>query len=463
MIVQPWLFSAIAFGSPANLWWGLVAAVPILLHLWNHRTRPAIAWAAMRLLQEAESTVPRRMRLRDLLLLATRIAMVLLLAGAVADPLITASGGWVSGAKRHHVLILDNSFSMERQRPGGSSLEWLKRAARAFVEQARGDQAITLMTMDGQTLACRTDVTGDLARLRRAIDEVGVSDQVARVGPALDALDRLGGQGPGPTDVVFFSDLAANTWHTAADPSSATAQLLARRRERFALLDCHVAIDNNQTDNNQTDNNPTNNNPTNGDPTDNVVLASLEPRKRNVSPNETVTFEATVENQAPTPRQIFVELLVDGKLSDRASLTLPGRARHGDAVVIRAGRWRPPGSRSRVARLAAVRQPAVSGVSCQASDQGALPGPTIGRRPQLRLALEPSSDQSWIRSTVASTRYLNEAELQDYDVVFLCNVGGLSESARSAHCISLASVAAGLSVFWAISFNETRGRRLTVC
>ena len=77
--------------------WGLVSAgaaltaVPILIHLLNRRRVRVVRWAAMAWLLAAMRRNQRRLKLENWLILALRVAAVLLLGVALARPVLTDS------------------------------------------------------------------------------------------------------------------------------------------------------------------------------------------------------------------------------------------------------------------------------------------------------------------------------------------------------------------------------------
>jgi hypothetical protein len=105
------------FASPSLLWWGLAAAIPILIHLLSRRKYRETSWAAMHFLLAALRKQARRIRLEQLLLLAMRTAILLLLALALAEPLIRGAApddpAGARGGRTHWVLIFDASYSMD--------------------------------------------------------------------------------------------------------------------------------------------------------------------------------------------------------------------------------------------------------------------------------------------------------------------------------------------------------------
>ena len=95
-------------------------SIPILIFLlWRQRRKP-VPWAAMRFLLEAYRKHRRRMRLEQLLLLAIRCLIVLLLGAALARPVLDAAGLLDDGGRERVVyIVLDNGVaSASRMRSG---------------------------------------------------------------------------------------------------------------------------------------------------------------------------------------------------------------------------------------------------------------------------------------------------------------------------------------------------------
>ncbi len=77
---------AFGFANFLLLGWLAAASVPILIHLWNKRQYREVSWAAIEYLLAAMRKNSRRMRIEQLLLLAVRTLLVVLLVLAVAQP-----------------------------------------------------------------------------------------------------------------------------------------------------------------------------------------------------------------------------------------------------------------------------------------------------------------------------------------------------------------------------------------
>ena len=101
---------------------GLVAAtIPALLHLLQRRIPPEIDFPPVRYLSVAERESARRLKLRHLLLLILRTALIVAIVLAAARPLVPLRGG---GAHQPTaaVIILDNSPSSGAIVDGGSGM-----------------------------------------------------------------------------------------------------------------------------------------------------------------------------------------------------------------------------------------------------------------------------------------------------------------------------------------------------
>ena len=128
---------------------GLAAtAIPALLHLLQRRIPPEIDFPPVRYLSAAERESARRLKLRHLLLLILRTALIVAIVLAAARPLVPLRGG---GAHQPTaaVIILDNSPSSGAIVDGGLVLDRLRVAARASVGRTTSADRVWLMLCDG--------------------------------------------------------------------------------------------------------------------------------------------------------------------------------------------------------------------------------------------------------------------------------------------------------------------------
>jgi len=102
------------FDFPPLLWWGLpLVAAPVIIHLINLLRHRKVPWAAMELLLASQRKYRTRVLLKQILLLALRVAAVLGVVLALAQPRWTSAlGQLLGGGRTTHLVLLDDSYSM---------------------------------------------------------------------------------------------------------------------------------------------------------------------------------------------------------------------------------------------------------------------------------------------------------------------------------------------------------------
>src|SRR5712691_11573978 len=138
----------VSFIHPLALLGLAAAAIPALLHLLHRRIPPEIDFPPVRYLSAAERESARRLKLRHLLLLILRTALIVAIVLAAARPLVPLRGG---GAHQPTaaVIILDNSPSSGAIVDGGLVLDRLRVAARSSLARTTSADRVWLMLCDG--------------------------------------------------------------------------------------------------------------------------------------------------------------------------------------------------------------------------------------------------------------------------------------------------------------------------
>jgi len=136
------------FLQPLALFGLIGATAPALLHLLQRRQPPTLPFPAVRYLVEAERRDSRRLRLRNLLLLVLRTALIAALALAAARPVVPASFGSVH-APSAVAVVLDNSVSSGVIVKGRARFEALRVVARAIGARATAADRLWRITADG--------------------------------------------------------------------------------------------------------------------------------------------------------------------------------------------------------------------------------------------------------------------------------------------------------------------------
>src|SRR6516164_796376 len=102
------------------------ASIPIIIHLLNRKRFRIVVWAAMKFLLAAQKQNTRRMRLEQLILLAVRVCLVLLIVLAMASVMPWAENVWGyfwpegrgfvvrNKGRTYKIIVLDASLSMNQ-------------------------------------------------------------------------------------------------------------------------------------------------------------------------------------------------------------------------------------------------------------------------------------------------------------------------------------------------------------
>lgn len=209
-------------------------AIPILIHLLARRRKKPVKWGAMRFLVEAYKKQRKRMTVEQLILLATRCLVLLLLALALGRPALQAAGLLGEGTGRTLYLLIDNSLA-STARDGDaadapSALDRHKAAARDILAAlAPGDRA-GLLTLAGPADALVLPASADPLAVSSVVDRVRASDAAVDLPGALGALarqlDRDAQENAAPADpvVVVLSDFLVGSLDTGA-PAPSRAEL----------------------------------------------------------------------------------------------------------------------------------------------------------------------------------------------------------------------------------------------
>src|SRR5437773_2694698 len=195
--------AGVTFLHPLALVGLAAAAIPALLHLLERRVPPEAEFPPLRYLSEAERQNARRLKLRHLLLLLLRTALIVLLVLAAARPLFPTRA---SGGSLHEptalAVILDNSPSAGLVVDGRPVLERLKAMARGSLVRATASDRLWLVLADGVARA------GTREALLATVDSVGVSARRLDLTAAVGAATRLVDAEPLPArEVHVVSDL----------------------------------------------------------------------------------------------------------------------------------------------------------------------------------------------------------------------------------------------------------------
>jgi len=278
----------LSFLAPLFLAGAAAAAIPVVLHLLKREPEARVQFAAVKLLKKAPVEHTQRRHLRELILLALRIAALVLLALAFARPFFAS--GAASASTGIVVVALDTSFSMSA--PG--QFERAKQLAKDAVAHAPSGDLVGVVTFDDAAQIVMKPGT-DRVLAASAIDEAAVGFGATRYRAALSAsAQHLAGR---HGTIVVVTDLQENGWDAgdrAAVPDGTAIQV--------------VDV---------------------GAPPSNLAVTDVRPLVDRVV--------ASVHNAGARPREARVHLTIDGRPAGDAVVPL-GPNQSGDATFAGAPR-----------------------------------------------------------------------------------------------------------------------------
>jgi hypothetical protein len=189
-LIAPWFLLGIA-----------AVGLPLYLHLLRRNTSTPQPFSSLRFFEPRRISSVRHRRLRYLLLLALRLALLALVVLAFARPFINRPVALV-GADRLQLLLIDESFSMR----AGSRLDDARRAALSVLAHRGASERAQVMAF-GSRLQVLTPVTGDAATLRAAVSGVEAEDSRGNLGEVVNAVREAAGSVHAPIEVHLFSDM----------------------------------------------------------------------------------------------------------------------------------------------------------------------------------------------------------------------------------------------------------------
>ena len=206
------------FLSPAFLI-GLVAAgIPILLHFLQRKRWIEIPFAPLRFLEPTQQRQSRRLRLRRLLLLFLRVAAIICVVLAIAQPTLTGGLAWLApaGSGVSVLVLVDDSASMRAQAGGGTLFDLARAQATEIAEGISGQDELAIALIDLSARPLLEDFVRDpglvLAELETREAGYGRSDFAAVFESAFEILARANGP---HREIHLISDLQATEVESA--------------------------------------------------------------------------------------------------------------------------------------------------------------------------------------------------------------------------------------------------------
>ena len=141
------------FLNPAVLLGLLAATIPIIIHLFNLRKLKKIEFSTLAFLKELQKNKIRKIKLKQWILLALRVLIILFVVLAFARPTLQSIqiGGTTSAAKTTAIFILDDTFSMSVVDQKGSYFNQGKEIIKQIILQLQEGDEVGLILVSNPT------------------------------------------------------------------------------------------------------------------------------------------------------------------------------------------------------------------------------------------------------------------------------------------------------------------------
>lgn len=298
------------FTNPSLLWGLALIAVPVLIHLINLLRHRRVPWAAMEFLLESQRRNSTWIKLKQLLLLLLRMAVVAGVVLMIAQPIgCSQLGRFLGGRKTQHIVLVDDSFSMADRWANTSAFDEAKKVIERIGDELSRQpmsQTFTLLRFsragraaDGSPADFYEERVGsDFGqRLRERLRGMRPSQRAVGPDAALRAADGWIDKEQDEDRVVYLlSDYRLRDWQEADDIAKTLARLDAAKAQ-LRLINCVDA------------------------PHSNLAITDLEPMRGTRAAGTPFYMAVTVTNFGSEPAEaVPVVLQEDGRT--RPSLTI---------------------------------------------------------------------------------------------------------------------------------------------
>jgi hypothetical protein len=230
-------------------------AAPILIHLINMLRHQRVQWAAMEFLLVSQKKHRTWVVLKQLLLLLLRILALAAVVLALAQPLLPDRWGNMLGAQHtHHIVLLDDSFSMSDHWGETTAFDQAKEVVARIASSAAHKQQMQSFTLV-RLSRCGQYGGGlqpDLARrqvtqkfpddLKNILDAMRVSQTAATPLSALDVVEQLMGEEQGDRrEIYLISDFRTPQWDKPEELKKRFVDLIDRHAE-IHFIDCVESV-----------------------------------------------------------------------------------------------------------------------------------------------------------------------------------------------------------------------------
>jgi len=201
-------------------------AIPLLIHLFTRQKTKIIYFSSLKFLKELQRQKIRRLKIRQWLLLALRMLLLLFLILAFARPTLRTSTASAvsSGSPITAVIVLDNSLSMGRNYRGQRLLDQAKKRAVEVVALLKPGDEMYLLYPQNPPRFAREEALFNVASMLTSIEETELSYHGTDYSAALtEAKQIMSSSSNLNKEVYLIGDLQKNGFSFETDSTDEKA------------------------------------------------------------------------------------------------------------------------------------------------------------------------------------------------------------------------------------------------
>ena len=196
------------FLNPAALIALFAVSIPILIHLLNLRKLKKIDFSTLMFLKEIQKSKMRRIKLKQLLLLALRIGIITLLVLTFAKPVYEGySFNNDAGGKSTVLIFIDDSFSMDASDVSGQYFSQAKNSVKEILNNYKESDEIILIPSSFTGYKNSIGINGDKKEITDSLEQLKLSNKPFYFNDALIKAGQILDNSINPNkDVFVISD-----------------------------------------------------------------------------------------------------------------------------------------------------------------------------------------------------------------------------------------------------------------
>ncbi|MBI2920343.1 MAG: BatA domain-containing protein [Planctomycetes bacterium] len=300
---------------PALMWLGVAGSIPIIIHLFNRQRYKRIRWAAMEWLLAAMKKTRRRMQIENLILLAIRVLVLVLLASALARPFMkSAMAAPFAESNTHVVVVMDVSYSMDYRGASRDStpLEKARQVALGILNDLKTTEAdrFSLILLTDTPNAAIGEPSSRVDLGRQIVGDAVATDQGTSIPRTMELVrDALKKSTNFTKKVFLITDNQRHAWSVPEKERTRVAELFKEISELTTPNGGGIILHD-----------------VGGNVVDNVAVVDLAPAPgtKVISTDRSVEFVAVLRNYGPMQVSgATMNVFIDGSKQGSFQVTVP--------------------------------------------------------------------------------------------------------------------------------------------